>query len=140
MNENLSRPVTVLVIARQGRLRDGLQAILQASPWVDEVVCQQPQTAVPFFPLLENPTLIVLDIDVLQTFPQSERHGWRAAAGDPRLIVLVNTAQQRHQALELVADAILLKGFSTETLYRTLEAVLRSRPSASQLSLELYGR
>lgn len=111
---------TILVIARPGRFRDGLQAVLQALPWVDSVMCQNSVTAVPPIPF----TLTILDADIMDARNWPNLLERRAVRGQAGLIVLISTSQQRSLAAALGADATLLKGFATETLYRTLEALV----------------
>jgi len=133
---------TVLVIARQSRLRDGLQAVLRAAPWVDDVVCAEGQTAVTLlgFPEMPMPALTILDIEALRDATLREWPGWCTRAGQTQLIVLVGTAQQRPQADALGAEAILLKGFSTETLYQTMERLLKAGSHTPRPSTAVDGR
>ena len=123
MEDNMLAAATVLVIARSNRFRDGLQTLVKALPWVDAVLCQEALTAVSSS-FTKPPTLIILDADEFTTLSWPVWQNWRAAERQPHLLVLVSTAQQRHQAAELGADAVLLKGFPTETLYRTMAGLV----------------
>lgn len=131
---------TVLVIARSNRFRDGLQAVVKALPWVDAVLCQEALTAVSSSSFTEPPLLIILDADELPIMPLSVWQDWRAANHQPRLLVFVGTAQQSSQAAELGANAILLKGFPTETLYRTMAALVHPVAGVPAYSRHLDGR
>lgn len=125
---NMAEPppeiTTILYVAYRDRFREGLQAVLQAWGRFDNVVCQEPATAVAALSAGPIPTLSILDADVLDALPWPEWRAWRAGLKESPLLVLISTGQQRSQATSLGANSVLLKGFSTETLYRTITALL----------------
>jgi len=134
----VSETVTVLIVAPRGRFREGLQAVIRAVPWVNLVVCRDTLTAVSSPSATFTPTLTILDADIL--IPATDSGACAMPAKDTRLLVLISTAQQRSQAATLGADAVLLKGFPTKTLYRTMEALVCPDPSVSFVSGSPHGR
>jgi len=115
---------TVLIVAPPGRLRDGLQALVRAAPQVKCAVWTADSPSTLRMIAEHLPVLVLLDADL----PDEE--AWtvlgQIKARWPQIpcIALVHNGVQNQMANALSADAVLVKGFSAQTLARTMEDLL----------------
>lgn len=113
-----------MIVARPGRRRESLRALLMAAPQVATVaqVNDWPQA------LRESagcpPALVVVDIDLsadeVQTLVRQLKARWPQTPS----IILTDTIRQQEAAEAAGADAALLKGFSATELFVTMEELL----------------
>ena len=111
---------SILIIGDKGRLRDGLSTILLAFMGIDKVdaiTCLESALE----RITDNyPSLVIVDgfgsvedkCGILKRL--LIHHGHKPC------IVIANTLEQQLQAHNARADAVLMQGFSTTTLYETL--------------------
>ena len=120
----MTSPVSLLLIARPGRMRDGLQALLRTIPGI-EIIGQADcgTRALTLISEKELP-LVLLDsspgsAEMLATLRQIKD-------GHPqvRCIALVENAQQQVAAKEAGADTALVTGFSAEVLHAAVDGAL----------------
>lgn len=116
--------MSVLIVARPGRIREGLRALLRTIPRI-EIVGQVGQgSAALEMVTRERPALVLLN----SSLPFEE--AWmalkqiKAEWPQTRCIVLVDNIQQQGMAQAAGADGVLLKGFAAETLFMTIDEVL----------------
>jgi DNA-binding NarL/FixJ family response regulator len=118
----------VLIVARASRFRDGLKAVVQALSWVEQVDVIAGWTAVSQYLTTYQPALVILDASDLSSASWMDIGFLRTACSPFKCLVMIDRAQQRAVAQAVGADAILLRGFSTELLYQTMETMLRTQP------------
>jgi len=119
-----SGDVDVLVVALPSRLRDGLTAVIQALSWVGRVGAVAQRTAVSDYVQRYRPALVIFDVNDLELMTQVEAKILRASCQKTKCIVIIDRAQQRSMAQVMGAEAILLRGFSTELLYSTMRTLI----------------
>ena len=118
------KPVTVLIIAPPGRLRDSLRVLLRSADvtWILEADTFQAGLSA----LAQaQPTLVVLDPgglvgDVAHMLRQLRQNGHR------RCLVWVRTAEQEPQARQAGAEETLAPGLSTAALRAILDKAIES--------------
>lgn len=118
--------INALLVANPGRFRDGLQTVMQLMPDVQSVVCADNLTAVPPHAPI---SLILLDADLADVSCWPTTNDLRQNFPLARLLLLVSVRSQEQLADSLCADAVLLKGFYTDTLTRTIHSLV-SCPTA----------
>lgn len=117
---------SLLVVARPGRLRQGLQALLRTIPEI-EIVGQADCDAEALVLIVQQqPSLVLLDSslafpDVLTVLAEIKR-----AYPQIRCIVLVENVQQQGAAREEGADVALITGFSAKVLHAAIHDLLVS--------------
>jgi DNA-binding NarL/FixJ family response regulator len=120
------KPVTVLIIAPPGRLRDSLRVLLRSAnvTWILEADTFQAGLSA----LAQaQPTLVVLDPggpmgDVARMLRQLKQNGHR------RCLVWARNAEQERQARQAGADETLAPGLSTAALRAILDKAVESKP------------
>ncbi len=118
--------INALIVANPGRFRDGLQTVMQLMPTIQSVVCADSLTAVsPHAPI----SLILLDADLVGASGWPTTDDLRQNFPLARLLLLVSVRSQEQLADSLCADAVLLKGFYTDTLTRAIHSLV-SCPTA----------
>ncbi|MBP6469394.1 MAG: hypothetical protein KBE23_08800 [Chloroflexi bacterium] len=127
----MANKINALIVANPGRFRDGLQTVMQLMPNVLSVACADSVTAVPPHAPI---SLILLDADLAGAScwptPDDLRQNFPLA----RLLLLVSVRSQEYLADSLCADAVLLKGFYTDTLTRTIDVLVASPPMPASLT------
>ncbi|MDX1414584.1 MAG: hypothetical protein R3293_10360 [Candidatus Promineifilaceae bacterium] len=112
---------SILIIGHEGRLTDGLRAVLLAHQWVTEVtIATKFETALklitPIFP-----SIIIIDgSDVIGRECEFLRQ-YISLQGRKPCIVIADTLELGAKAQGAGADAVLMEGFSTNELYDILE-------------------
>lgn len=116
--------VPVLIVARPGRMRAGLLALLRMIPTIELVGQVDQGAAAPEKVTQERPALVLLDSSL--PFAEMERALRRIKAEWPQTqcLVVAGTIPQQGLAQAAGADRVLLKGFAAETLFTTIEEVL----------------
>ena len=116
--------MSVLIVARPGRMREGLRALLRTIPRI-EIVGQVGQgSAALEMVTRERPALVLLN----SSLPFEE--AWmalkqiKAAWPQTQCIVVADNIQQQGMAQASGADGVLLKGYAAETLFMTIDQVL----------------
>jgi DNA-binding NarL/FixJ family response regulator len=116
--------VSALIVARPGRMRNGLRALLRTIPRI-EIVGQVDQgSAALGMVTLERSALVLLDSSLPFEEMRMALKQIKAEWPQTRCIVLVDNLQQQGMAQAAGADGVLLKGFAAETLFMTIDEVL----------------
>jgi DNA-binding NarL/FixJ family response regulator len=126
--ENKMKPgggvVDVLIVAQPSRFREGLKTIIQALTWVGKVNTLEHWTAVSNYVLRYHPAFVIFDMSDLDTITWVEAGTLRKSCRKTKCIAVIDRAQQRSKAQAMEADAILLRGFSTDLLYDTMRTLI----------------
>jgi DNA-binding NarL/FixJ family response regulator len=116
--------MSALIVARPGRMRNGLRALLRTIPRI-EIVGQVDQgSAALEMVTLERSALVLLDSSLPFEEMRMALKQIKAEWPQTRCIVLVDNIQQQGMAQAAGADGVLLKGFAAETLFMTIDEVL----------------
>ena len=115
---------SLLLVARPGRMLDGLQALLRTIPEIEiagQADCES--QALALIAQL-HPALVLLDSSLV--FREQLPAIIQIKDGYPHIgcIVLVENVQQQSAAREAGADIVLIKGFSIEMLRAAIHQVL----------------
>jgi DNA-binding NarL/FixJ family response regulator len=114
----------VLIVAKPGRIRNSLQALLQVMPRLK--VAGITSHSYSTMPLLTqyNPALVLLDVDL------PDNQAWillkeiQLKRLQSRCLLFVNSIEQQRAAKSAGANAALLKGFEVMELVTTIEKLL----------------
>ena len=116
--------MSALIVARPGRMREGLRALLRTIPRIKIVEQVDRGSAALAMVTQERSTLVLLD----SSLPSEEM--WMAVKQikaewpQTQCIVVADTIRQQGMACASGADGVLLKGFAAETLFTTIDEVL----------------
>ena len=117
----------VLIVTPPGRWRDGLQAVVRASPQVGKVDEADDTQAALAMIAGHPPALILLDTDLLdgqcREILMQVRNRW------PQIwsVALVDSSRERAPVLKAGADAALVRNITTATFGQLLADLARSR-------------
>jgi DNA-binding NarL/FixJ family response regulator len=114
----------VLILAKQGPLRDSLRSLLAAAPWIEAVHLSEDVLSAARMITLYRPALVLV-ADDLPADGVSMVLRWIKVEGScGRSLVLAEDSQRRQEALTLGADAALLKGFPAAGLFKIVETLV----------------
>ncbi len=123
-------PVTVLIIAKPGQVRDGLRALLHAMPAV-EVVDRACEGILSADLLAEyHPALILVDCALVSTSTLGGLRRLKTQEPDVCFLILVEDVKQQHLAWDAGFDYVLIKGTSVEKLTRIIRELLTHKAKA----------
>jgi DNA-binding NarL/FixJ family response regulator len=119
-----SRDIAVVVVAKPGRVRDGLGVLLKTIPHLTLTGYADDGTAGLQMVTTLRPEVVLLDVNlpdsqVWTLLPQIKR-----VCPETHCIVLVDLMKQQQQAELSGADAVLLKGFATSEIFVTIKNLL----------------
>ena len=113
-----------LIVAKPGPLRDGLRALMTATPQI-EAVEEVEDISLALRVVFEHcPDLVVLDSDLANGEVWMTVRRTKARCPGVRCIVLANDVQQNQEAEAAGADAVLLKGFPAVRLIAIIVKLL----------------
>ncbi len=111
---------SVLIIGPAGRLRDGLRIILQTFSGIGELFVAD-DFMLGYEQVARNhPSVVIVDADDSLEDECILLRQMLSRYEQAHCLVIANTLRQAARAKQFGADAILLRGFSTGTLYQTL--------------------
>jgi DNA-binding NarL/FixJ family response regulator len=114
----------VLIVAKPGRIRNSLQALLQIMPRL-KVAGIASHTFLALQMLSQyQPALVLLDVDLPDNQAWVLLQQIQLKQPQTRCLLLVNSIEQQRRARGVRADAALLKGFETMELFTTIEKLL----------------
>lgn len=122
----MNNRVETFILARSGRLRDGLLALLNAIPQIGSIHQIEGDLTEFQLPDATKPSLLVLDAGMIdpegwnymrQAKKQSEN--WQC-----RCVVLVENTFQQRMAWMAGADSVLLAGFPAAQFFAIIEEIL----------------
>lgn len=122
------KPVLALIVAIPSTLQNGLLALLTTIPQVSAVLVVEEVSLVLRMVKDHRPSLIVLDID----FPDAQKLLNQIKSSWPliRFILLIESPDQQREVES--ADAVLIKGFTAEKLFGTIEDLFYQGETDSQ--------
>ena len=115
---------SALIVAERPEIREGLRALLMATPEVGRVnqVANAPEALRIIHGL--SPTLVILDVNLIQDTIQELLEQIKIVLPCCKYIVLIDEAHQRQEAESAGAEAVLLKGCPTGKLLETISSLL----------------
>jgi DNA-binding NarL/FixJ family response regulator len=116
--------MSALIVARPGRMREGLRALLRTMPKIKIVGHVDQGSAALEMVTRERPALVLLNSSLPFEETWMALKQIKAEWPQTRCIVLVDNLQQQGMAQAAGADGVLLKGFAAETLFMTIDEVL----------------
>ena len=123
-----SKPFLALIAVVPSTLQNGLMALMTTTPQISAVLVAEEASLVLRIVKGHRPALIVLDMD----FPDAQlllnqiKSSWSFI----RCILLVESADQKREVEN--ADAVLIKGFTAEKLFGTIEDLFYQGETDSQ--------
>ena len=122
---------TALIVSARPEIRDGLRALLMATPNIGGV--NQAANAYEALQIIhvQCPTLILLDVDSILGGIQELLEKIKVECNLCRFIVLIDHAHERQEAELAGADAVLLKGCPSLKLVETISSLLDTSVIAS---------
>ena len=111
---------SVLIIGPAGRLRDGLCTILHTFPGMGEIAVADDFKSGNEQAAKNHPSIVIVDADDSLEDEYVLLKQLLSRYDHARCLLIANTMRQGDRARQVGADAILLRGFSTNTLYLAL--------------------
>ena len=123
-----SKPFLALIAVVPSTLQNGLMALMTTTPQISAVLVAEEASLVLRIVKDHRPALIVLDMD----FPDARMLLKQIKSSWPfiRCILLVESADQKREVEN--ADAVLIKGFTAEKLFGTIEDLFYQGETDSQ--------
>lgn len=124
----ISKSVLALIAVVPGTLQNGLMALMTTTPLISALLVAEEASLLLRMVKDHRPALIVLDMD----FPDAQMLLKQIKSSWPliRCILLVENVDQKKGAEN--ADAVLIKGFTVETLFAIIEDLLYQGETDSQ--------
>jgi DNA-binding NarL/FixJ family response regulator len=112
-----SKSILALIVAIPSTLQNGLLALMTTTPLISAVLVAEEASLMLRMVKDHRPALIVMDMD----FPDARMLLKQIKSSWPltRCILLVDSVDQAKEAEN--ADAVLIKGFTAEKLFETIE-------------------
>jgi DNA-binding NarL/FixJ family response regulator len=123
-----SKPFLALIAVVPSTLQNGLMALMTTTPQISAVLVAEEASLVLRIVKDHRPALIVLDMD----FPDAQMLLNQIKSSWPfiRCILLVESADQKSEVEN--ADVVLIKGFTAEKLFGTIEDLFYQGETDSQ--------
>lgn len=116
--------MVILIVAKPGRLRDALYALLKAASLRD-IVGQVDDGPVALKVVAEyDPSLVLLDSLLSDDEVKTMVGQIKACQPQTRCLVLANTVEQQQVAKRAGADEVVLKGFPTINLLGVIDKLM----------------
>jgi len=116
--------ISVLIVAKPGRLRDSLKALLRTVTYLD--IVDQVDDACAALPLVAqcHPNLLLVGSNLPKSSVATLITTTKTRSPQTRCMVLVDNMDQLWQAKAAGADSVLLAGFPSTTFFSTIEGLL----------------
>jgi DNA-binding NarL/FixJ family response regulator len=116
--------VSALIVARPGRMREGLRALLRTIPKI-EIIGQVDQSSAALEMVTqEQSALVLLDSSLPFEEMWTVLKQIKVERPQTQCIIVTDNVQQQKLVQAAGADGVLLKGFAAETLFTTIDEVL----------------
>ena len=116
----------ILIVATPGNLQAGLQALLTKLPDVETLVATDERSTLRAVER-HNPALVILDYEVSGDDYRAMVRQIKGQRPTIRCLVLVDQVEEREDALENGADAVLIKGYPALKLIAVVEELMAIR-------------
>jgi two-component system response regulator DevR len=117
----------ILIVARQGHLREGVEALMATVSRVQIVGKVEAASSALRLVFERRPDLLLLDAGLPEDESWSVLRYCRIEHPELRCIVLADDAEQVQEARAAGADAVFLKGFPADKFVKTVERLLSDR-------------
>jgi DNA-binding response OmpR family regulator len=118
------RTMQVVIVAKSGRLRDGLQAMLDSFPALQPLALEESGPAALEAIGRQQPDLVIVDADLCDEdradWVKAMKQEWNRA----RCLAIAGRLAQFQPFLDAGADEVLLKGFSAAELRAAIKKLL----------------
>lgn len=133
----MEKKASIFLIARPGRMRDGLRAMIKAMPQL-ALIGQADNAHSAWDIIIEQPpALILLDATVslseIQPLIEKTKIRWP----EIQFVVLVNDQQHLWSAQSAGVDRVLLTGFSISQFFTAIEELLAPLKSETSNSFQM---
>ena len=120
----MTHTIPALIMARPGRVRDGLQVLLATVPQVGHV--NLVENVSDLFATVgdTNPLLVLLDANLSDAHVMAVLTTIKRVYPDSRCLVIADSLYQQMRAKNAGADGVLLRGFSAVEFAEMVEMVL----------------
>jgi DNA-binding NarL/FixJ family response regulator len=115
----------LLIAAEPDRMRDSLHLLLKTVRGISIVGLVDDSSAALRMISERHPALVLLDTNLLGEEMATVLEQIKADESQSRCLVLADTFEQQREAGSAGADAALVKGFSMEELFQTIEELLQ---------------
>ncbi len=115
----------VLIIGRQGEVRDGIEALVKAITEVGEVICFEDVSRQSEQITGLNPDLVIFDSSQMEKDYRSRLRQLRRLLPLTMILALVEDKEGRRVSREIGVDAVLMKGFRGDLLIRTVRKLVK---------------
>lgn len=129
----------LLIAAEPDRMRDRLHLLLKTVRGINIIGLADDSSAALRMVSEHRPALVLLDINLLGEGMTAVLEQIKAKESQSRCLVLADTFEQRREAGSAGADAALVKGFSMEELFQTIEELLQDGPNRSHIRRSTSG-
>ena len=124
---------SALIVAARPEIRDGLRALLMATPTVSSVNQAANSDEALRIIKAQCPALVLLDVNSIKQLIEEIKVECHCC----RFIVLIDDAHQRQEAESAGADAVLLKGCPSWRLVETISSLLDTPATAMQQAMDV---
>lgn len=116
--------IPALIMARSGRVRDGLQVLLATVPQIGHV--DLVENTSDLFEIVQdtNPLLVLLDTNLSDTHVLTILTTIKRVRPDTRCLVITDNRYQQIKSRAAGADGVLLRGFSATEFSEMVEALI----------------
>jgi DNA-binding NarL/FixJ family response regulator len=120
----MTHSIPALIMARSGRVRDGLQVLLATVPQIGRV--DLVENASDLFDIVQdtNPLLVLLDTNLSDTRVLTVLTTIKRVRPDTRCLVITDNRYQQIKSRAAGADGVLLRGFSAIEFSEMVEALI----------------
>jgi len=120
----MRQPLKALIVAKPGRVCDGLQALLTAIPEIGSIAQTDDATSALRMIAERRPDLVLLDFSLTGDEIRAMLRRIKAGSGQTKCLVLADDAEEQQIAEAAGADAILIKGFTAQKFIKTVRRLL----------------
>ena len=120
----MRQPLKALIVAKPGRVCDGLQALLTAIPEISSIAQTDEATSALRMIAERRPDLVLLDFSLTGDEIRAMLRQIKAGSGQTKCLVLADDAEEGQIAEAAGADAILIKGFTAQKFIKTVRRLL----------------
>jgi AmiR/NasT family two-component response regulator len=125
----LMKKITVLILAKPGELRDGIEALLSAILQVDSVYCINNVNWNGAKLKKLNPDLIVFDSTRNEQSPDRQLRQIKEQLPSIKVINIVNSEEAKKKADQVYVDITLVKGFRGDRFIEEVDKLIKSKKS-----------
>ncbi|MBS3788253.1 response regulator transcription factor [Candidatus Bipolaricaulota bacterium] len=117
----------VLIIGRRGEVRDGIEALVKAITEVGEVICFEDVSLRSEQITRLKPDLVIFDSSQMEEDYRRRLRLLRRLLPLTMILALVEGEVQKRVSRECGADSVLVKGFRSDLLIRTVRRLVKGR-------------